>query len=1242
MNNYNPLPGKALHFREATPGHKHQLSRLEQQMAKQGYKLVSVNPHTNTFNKLKTPLGELLELPTRSAKEHAELIDVFKPSVISIDAGCEHAADILQLAHERNIPTIYRVSEQAIKNGKLRGGNYQAIQHSELLVTENAYANQLLEGTRLPTSVTRVAEDNLAGLGGTLKAREALSRSQRQQHTPVNLKELRVAAIMDEFTEQSYAPECQLLPLTPHNYLKELEDFQPQLLFIESAWRGKDELWGPKVGHKSQEVLGVIAWCKANAVPTVFWNKEDPVHFETFLNVAKEFDHVFTTDIDCVQRYKNKLGHNRVYFLPFAAQPLQFNPLETFTRKPGFSFAGAYYQKYPDRNRDLNSLISAISKTHPIDIYDRNYGKTDPAYQFPEEYRHLIVGTLAFSEIQKSYKGYNYAFNMNSVKQSQSMFARRVYELLASNTLTVSNYSKGIRTLFGDLVICTDNGDEASARLRALEQDSSRLRRVRLAGLRKALTQHTYAHRLRYVASKALGCSVAEAWPSVTLLAQCHSQAELDRTLATFERQSYPNKQLLIAHPPSVNVPHISGVLRIPLQAAHTTTVQSALPHAEWVAPINAAHHYGPHYLLDMLLATHYSPKHNTITKLAHYEANGQSATLHNDGAQYKPSPQWLPHASAHRTSSVAGTPLATLLPDTTDTQARPGAALCVDEFNFCALANDSPAVAPLVDDIGLDTGVDIAALIRLAELTYPEADSEGDHGIRADELHQEFAWVKDKPYSFSMSNGKLEVSSTLPDGKHDYVYSGYFHPKADISTSAQLNMHLEVSPGLNLQLVAVYFDATKKKISHQLGGANKNLSFTIPEGCAFIKFGLRLYASGTSEITKLHLHHKKLNDYQIISRGKHLVLTNHYPAYNDLYRNGFVHSRVEAYKKRGVEVDVFKLRPGEATQFYEFKDINVTTGSAAALDALLNQGGYQSVLIHFLDPDMWSVLEKHLLRVKVIVWIHGAEVQPLHRREYNYTSAEQLEKAKIESDKRVAFWQKVFTHQASNLSFVFVSQYFADEVIGDIGVPLDKSRYSIIHNPIDTEKFNYIPKDPEQRKKILSIRPFASRKYANDLSVKAILELKNEPFFNELEFLIIGDGVLFEETLEPIKDLPNVQIQRGFLTQDEIAKLHKEYGVFLVPTRMDAQGVSRDEAMASGLVAITNNVAAIPEFIDDNCGFLAPPEDYKTMAKAIIRLHLNRKTFDDLSRNAASRVSKQSKSEKIAEQELKVIYEAI
>lgn len=222
-------------------------------------------------------------------------------------------------------------------------------------------------------------------------------------------------------------------------------------------------------------------------------------------------------------------------------------------------------------------------------------------------------------------------------------------------------------------------------------------------------------------------------------------------------------------------------------------------------------------------------------------------------------------------------------------------------------------------------------------------------------------------------------------------------------------------------------------------------------------------------------------------------------------------------------------------------------------------------------------------------------------------------------------------------LSLIFVSQYFADEVMEDVGFRLPDDQYKIIHNPVDTDIFSYVEKDPEQRKKILSIRPYASRKYANDLSVKAVLELSKEPFFDELEFRFIGDGALFDETLLPLRDFSNVIIDRGFLAQPDIAELHKEYGVFLCPTRMDAQGVSKDEAMSSGLVVVTNGVTAIPEFIDEQCGVIAGSEDYLGMAAGIKRLYETPSDFTRLSDSAGKRARKQVAKEKIVKEELTI-----
>ncbi|MNO95966.1 Glycosyltransferase Gtf1 [compost metagenome] len=172
----------------------------------------------------------------------------------------------------------------------------------------------------------------------------------------------------------------------------------------------------------------------------------------------------------------------------------------------------------------------------------------------------------------------------------------------------------------------------------------------------------------------------------------------------------------------------------------------------------------------------------------------------------------------------------------------------------------------------------------------------------------------------------------------------------------------------------------------------------------------------------------------------------------------------------------------------------------------------------------------------------------------------------------------------------------------------------------------------------MLSIRPYTSKTYANDLAVKAIQSLSGKSWFNDMEFCLIGDGPLFDETLEPLRKFSNVKIQQGFLNHTEIADTHKDYGIFLCPSRMDTQGVSRDEAMSSGLVPVTTAVAAVPEFVDNASGYVVEPESYEELAKAIEDMYLNGNTFLEKSRAAAKRVRGQSASKKMADREIAVI----
>ena len=1077
------------------------------------------------------------------------------------------------------------------------------------------------------------------------------------------MRQLRMACIMDDFTYTSYQPECELQQLTPSNWQAELEAFKPQVLFIESAWRGKDELWGSKVGHKSKELQGIVAWCKDHVIPTLFWNKEDPVHFETFLSTAKLFDYVFTTDIDCIHRYKAALGHERVYLLPFACQPTLNNPIEKYQRKDAFCFAGAYYVRYPHRTQDLETYVAELPGFRPLEIYDRNYGKNDPNYQFPEHYQPYIVGTLPFSEIDKAYKGYRYAINLNSIKQSQTMFARRVFELLGSNTLTISNFSRGVRLLFGDLVITSDSGGEVVNRLDKLAADPSIEDRVRLAALRKVMREHTYGHRLDYVIEK-MGIKTEPKLPvCFTVVSVVNDENEINAVIASAKRQRDVQLQLQLVLKKGISERVATSLLKqsgmqgrvMPIDKADANLFVQGDNQIQWVAVMAPADYYGPNYLLDIAIATQYSQA-TVIGKATHYQWQDNELKLLNPGMAYRAAPELPKRTAAILSDQLLRVDIGEWLNDLYDGWYTSSAQLAIDPYNYCRDAISSQIsqrelknyqhqeLIKTVDDLPLNEGISLAELLKQAESIHPLQNSiqEEMPTYVASALDQIFGKQGNKLVCMSLGEDGLQIISTLDDGKHEYIYARQDLPRAELMQGQdkedELNLYLDMEPGLNLSLVILFLDAEGQRVNHVILAGNRNHNVNLPLEAASVRLGWRVYSGGQAVVKRLILGHRDLQPARVLGQQNILLLTNHYPSYDDLYRNGFVHSRVKSYKEQGVGVDIFRLRKNEPVSWHEFENIDVTTGSQEALRRMLSSGSYHHVLVHFLDPDMWEVLSEYIDSIKVTVWIHGAEVQPWWRREYNYDTEEQLAIAKLESDKRLSFWQDLLKDIHGNLNLVFVSKYFAEEVMEDVGFRVPDDRYLIIHNPIDTNIFTYIPKQPEQRKKILSIRPYASAKYANDLTVKAILELSKREWFDELEFLIIGDGKLFDEILAPLKDFKNVTIERGFLSQAEIAKLHKEYGIFMCPTRMDAQGVSRDEAMSSGLVPVTNAVTAIPEFVDPSCGILAPGEDAIAMADGIAYVYENEEIYCSMSSEAAKRIRIQTASCKIIAAEIELV----
>jgi len=376
----------------------------------------------------------------------------------------------------------------------------------------------------------------------------------------------------------------------------------------------------------------------------------------------------------------------------------------------------------------------------------------------------------------------------------------------------------------------------------------------------------------------------------------------------------------------------------------------------------------------------------------------------------------------------------------------------------------------------------------------------------------------------------------------------------------------------------------------------------------------------------------------------KYLVLTNAYPHQNQLYRNGFIHRRVKSYQDAGVEVEIFVLNPGyKEMENYRFDGVNVFRGSKSVFHHFLSENDYKKILIHFVSIDMIDVIKEAKPSIPLVIWIHGYEAEAWHRRWFNFLGSKQeLERILNMADgyyvNQLNLMNWLYTTKELDVKFVHISKWFKEH-IAECDARAKTQNATIIPNIIDSKVFDYVEKTKDDRLKILSIRPYASRKYANDLSVQAVLELSKRPYFDRLSFAFYGDGKLFDETLKPLKKFSNVEIHKGFLQQQEIADLHKEYGVFLCPTRLDSQGVSMCEAMSSGLVAISNNITAIPEFVEHrHTGLLANPEDPIHLADQIETLFFNENLFLRLSQNAAKDIRAKCGQEVVIHNELELI----
>jgi glycosyltransferase involved in cell wall biosynthesis/spore maturation protein CgeB len=284
-----------------------------------------------------------------------------------------------------------------------------------------------------------------------------------------------IMVIMDEFSTTALEPDANLIRPTPENWSKLLEEQEIDILLVESAWEGNDKSWHHKVGWYSEEemesLIDLTQTCRRRNIPTLFYNKEDPVHFNRFSKTSELFDHIFTTDINCISRYEELISPTikSVQPIQFSAQPKYHHSYDTtFASRNGIAFAGTYYSgKYPKRCERMDQLLDA-SHDHDLIIYDRQSDGDNPQYVFPERFKNSIKPKIEYVTMLERHRQHLLFLNINSVESSPTMAARRIFEIPASGAGLVSGPGLAMQEIFGNIIPVVNSHEQSSKTIQKL------------------------------------------------------------------------------------------------------------------------------------------------------------------------------------------------------------------------------------------------------------------------------------------------------------------------------------------------------------------------------------------------------------------------------------------------------------------------------------------------------------------------------------------------------------------------------------------------------------------------------------------------------------------------------------------------------------------------------------------------------------------------------------------------------
>ncbi|MBY6189174.1 glycosyltransferase [Microbulbifer agarilyticus] len=362
--------------------------------------------------------------------------------------------------------------------------------------------------------------------------------------------DLVVGTIVSDALQRCINFDCSSVSIPEGDACAFIAEIKPDFLLIETTWQAVAKEWELSLLEPEKgELAEILSFCKLNSIPVILWHTAADCYTDIFLPLAQKADFLFCVSRTAVARYKG-LGIKNIEYLPPAVQPRVHNPfqygdLRGATQESTFLVdSWADLLEYPELSeRKLSALV------------ENGLTIVDPKWTFLENKRgdipalaDSIAGRVSYLQLVSAYKAHPVCIFPSPCLSSTQSRTRRALEALSCGAIVLYEGELDLPdSLSLPGLVKVQEAEELSAvaadalaRLDEFSVDTH-------LSKRELWLSHTYRHRLRAMC-QVLGIALNETeLPLVSLVTPTKRPQFLKNCIDNFHRQTYPNKQLVVA-----------------------------------------------------------------------------------------------------------------------------------------------------------------------------------------------------------------------------------------------------------------------------------------------------------------------------------------------------------------------------------------------------------------------------------------------------------------------------------------------------------------------------------------------------------------------------------------------------------------------------------------------------------------------------------------------------------------------